>query len=281
MFKLFWRKKGDEDQDVSSELTPMEMTVHCILNTSGLRNLLLSSCVVKAVRAQLAKMNNTASKAMKSGGKTFRTLMGKWRAEEESYRLKAYFNEMDVNHYISDNNRLRSLKQKYHEKFHKENEKRDSLERSFEPSTKCWKTKFKNLAHKLRKLKNRQKKKPTKMFSSYSAHHQARLKANFKQECQSALSFLGLYDLVPTKVECFNFEHQHYDTISLIDDDEYVPLVDTNKTSLTLTNEEVDLATHLLYIKDKFHISDEAWKELSATSENFPSIYSIKKGWTL
>ena len=89
-----------------------------------------------------------------------------------------------------------------------------------------------------------------------------------------------MYDLVPTKVEYFNFEHQRYDTISLIDDDEYVPLAETNKTSLTLTNEEIDLATHLLYIKDKFHISDEAWKELSTTSESFPSIYSIKKGWT-
>ena len=85
---------------------------------------------------------------------------------------------------------------------------------------------------------------------------------------------------MPTKVEHFNLEHQRYDAISLIDDDEYFPLVDTNKKSLTLTNEEIDLATHLLYIKDKFHISDEACKELSATSENFPSlaIYSIKKG---
>ena len=55
---------------------------------------------------------------------------------------------MDVNHYISDN-RLRSSKQKYREKFHKEKEKRESLERSFETSTKCWKTKLKNLAHKL------------------------------------------------------------------------------------------------------------------------------------
>ena len=53
--------------------------------------------------------------------------------------------------------------------------------------------------------------------------------------------------------------------------------VDTNKTSLTLTNEEINLATHLLYIKDKFRISDEALKELSATSENLLSIYSIKK----
>ena len=62
-------------------------------------------------------MNSIASKDMKSGGKTFRTLMDKWRAEEESYRLKVYFSEMDVNHYISDNNRLRSLKQKYRENF--------------------------------------------------------------------------------------------------------------------------------------------------------------------
>ena len=114
------------------------------------------------------------------------------------------------------------------------------------------------------------------MFSSYSARHQARLKANFKKECQSALSFLGLYTKWSTKVEYFNFEHQRYDTISLIDDDEYVPLVDTNKTSFTLTQMR-KLTLLLIYIKNKFHISDEAWKELSATSENFPSIYSIKK----
>ena len=67
-------------------------------------------------------------------------------------------------------------------------------------------------------LKTNKRKQSTKIFSSYSACHQA----NFKEECQSALSFLGLYDLLPTKVEYFNFEQQRYVTISLIDDNEYV-----------------------------------------------------------
>ena len=83
MFKFLRRKKDDEDHDVSSDFTPMEMNVRRIFNASGLRDLLLSSRVVKALRTQLAKMNNIASKAM-----TFRTLMDKWRAEKESYRLK-------------------------------------------------------------------------------------------------------------------------------------------------------------------------------------------------
>ena len=44
-----------------------------------------------------------------------------------------------------------------------------------------------------------------------------------------------------------------------------------------LTNEEVDMITHLLYIKDKVHVSDEAWKDISAASDNLPTVYSIKK----
>ena len=277
MFKICSGRDVDEEES-DSTFTPIELTVRRILNASGLRNLMLTNRVVKAVRTQLAKMKNIAKKAMKAGGNTFRLLMEKWKSNEDKYRIKVYFSEMDVNYYITDNKRLRSLKRKYREQFQQEREKREKLERNLERSEKTWKKKFKNVVNKLRKMKLKEKKKkPTKIFSSYSARHQDRLKSQFKSECQAALSFLGLYELVPTKVKYFNFEEQRFDTLSLIDDDEYIPIIHTDKTSLILTNEEIDMATHLLYIKDKFHVSDEAWKELSAASEDFPSIYSIKK----
>ena len=46
-----------------------------------------------------------AKKAMKAGSNTFRLLMEKWKSDENKYRLKVYFSEMDVNYCITDNNR--------------------------------------------------------------------------------------------------------------------------------------------------------------------------------
>ena len=44
----------------------------------------------------------------------------------------------------------------------------------------------------------------SKKFTDYTKQHQARIRQSFKEDCYSALSFLGLYDFIATKVEVFN-----------------------------------------------------------------------------
>ena len=147
---------GDVD-DNESELRPMELTVRRILNASGLRNAMLNNRIVKAIRTQLAKMKKIASKAMKSGGRTFRNLMERWKSDSENYEFKVYFSEMDLNYYRADNERLRSLKRRYRQKFEDELAKRIQLE-EVQRSKKIWRKKNKNIFHKLRKNKQNNKK---------------------------------------------------------------------------------------------------------------------------
>ena len=57
-------------------------------------------------------------------------------------------------------------------------------------------------------------------FGDYSGRSKYRVKQELKTECQSAMSFIGLHDLIPTKVEYFDLLSQSRDCLCLLDDDE-------------------------------------------------------------
>ena len=119
------------------------------------------------------------------------------------------------------------------------------------------------------------KKKPTKVFSNYSARHQGRLKKELKADCQSALDFLNLYDLTPTKVEYFNYEENKYETFCLMDETEF--LINEQEQNQCITDDDIDEINHLLYVKGKFNISHSAWRAISAKSSDLSSLTAIKK----
>ena len=78
-----------------------------------------------------------------------------------------------------------------------------------------------------------------------------------KNEFATALNILGLYDLVPTKVEVFNMNENKYEVISLLDDDEFVKnadIIEDDNLNHTLTDSELDDISLMLYVKDKFMI---------------------------
>ena len=58
----------------------------------------------------------------------------------------------------------------------------------------------------------------SKKFTDYTKQHQVRIRGGFKEDCHSALSFLGLYNFIATKVEVFNNDSQQYETISLVEE---------------------------------------------------------------
>ena len=88
---------------------------------------------------------------------------------------------------------------------------------------------------------------------------------------------MGEYDFVTTKVEIFNAETQKYDTLQLIDENE-LPFIESNPK--TLNSDEIDDINLWIYIKDKYNISDQAWKEWAMKATDMPNAYRIKKNIT-
>ena len=102
------------------------------------------------------------------------------------------------------------------------------------------------------------------------------MKKELKAECQSALDFLNLYDLTLTKVEYFNYEENKYETFCLMDETEF--LINEQDENQCITDDDIDEINHLLYVKDKFNISDTACREISAKSSDLSPLAAIKKG---
>ena len=63
-----------------------------------------------------------------------------------------------------------------------------------------------------------------------------------------------------------------------MDDQEFIEnsLVLEHSENTTLTDNQLDDISLMLYVKDKFHISDLAWREVSQLANDVPSLYSLK-----
>ena len=110
--------------------------------------------------------------------------------------------------------------------------------------------------------------------------HKHRIKSELKSECQVAFDFLCLNELVPTKVEYYNHLEGSYEMVNLVDESELdSSLISDDSTEVRdeITDEELDNVFLLLYVKNKFQISDKACQELSVQAKDLPSKYSIKK----
>ena len=137
----------------------------------------------------------------------------------------------------------------------------------------------------IKKLKEQNQKKRVrgktlnKSFSDYSDRQKIRIKNTIKEECLTTLTFLGLYNLVPAKVEIYNEEQNKMEVIPLLDDDEFLKNIDSldKDSDASLTDQQIDDITLMLYVKDRFQVSDQAWHELSQLAGDIPSLYGIKK----
>ena len=95
-----------------------------------------------------------------------------------------------------------------------------------------------------------------------------------KEECQTRLSFLGLYNFIATKIEVLNTDTNQYETFNLFGEGELTCTVSDPKE---LTNDDLDNINMWLYLKDNFNISNEAWHEIAMKANGVPNTYSIKK----
>lgn len=118
-------------------------------------------------------------------------------------------------------------------------------------------------------IKGKKGRRPAKKkFNDHSKHHQKRIKNPLKEECQTTLSFLRLYNFIATKIEVLNTDNNQHETFNLVEEGE---LSFTESDPKELTNDDLDNINVGLYLKDKFNISHEPCMKLPSKPMTFPT----------
>lgn len=137
--------------------------------------------------------------------------------------------------------------------------------------------KFKKLTQKLIRQQRwqctRGSSKSKTKFSDNSKRHQLRIQRQMVQDCEVSLAFLGLHNYVASKVEVFNENIQEFETINLVDEGE----VNMSSDTETLTNKEIDDINLLLFTKERFNLSNDAYDELSMTCKELPRSWKVQE----
>lgn len=97
-----------------------------------------------------------------------------------------------------------------------------------------------------------------KTFGDYTKKHQQRIRGQLKTDCENSLTFLGIHDFVATEVKVFNFSTDEFETFHLVDSG--------MENSVVGIEEDKDIINLLLYTKDRFGLSNQAYHELSMVS---------------
>ena len=158
---------------------------------------------------------------MRAGGKSFKKLEECWKSGQKTYSFKVYFKEVDIISVTEKNKILLEQKRKAEEELIKTRYKY----RKLAVKEKSWKQKMRRVIKKLKEQNQKKRvrgKTLNKSFSDYSDRQKIRIKNTIKEECQTTLTFLGLYNLVPAKVEIYNEEQNKMEVIPLLDDDEFL-----------------------------------------------------------
>ena len=247
------------------------------MRESEIRGVVINSRILNLFRKKISLLHSAFKKASKSGGKSIKKPIDAWKTK--NYFFKIFYHELENNSLIEENQQLRGQKRKAELDLAAEQAKRLKIEqeledviRDSENRKEQYKQKFKRLAKKAARMQKKGQRGPnkSKRFTDYTKQHQARLRRGFKEDSHSALSFLGLYNFIATKVEVFNNDTQQYETISLVEEGELQLL----ETEPKLTDNNIDDICMWVYLKDKFNISNEAWHELTMKCKNMPTKYA-------
>ena len=252
-----------KDEDDNQYTHEERMTLK-VLAVAGISHVVLNKHLVNVVQCQIYKILKDYKTASKKGGRQSKVVLEKFKTS--SYKLKLYFIECNVKELKQENEQLRDSKRKIENDLSIEKCKVAKLK----SDNVSWKIKFKSACKKLKM--QQQKRVVYKPYSISNERHKRRLRNQFKSECEEVLTFFGLFDLIPTKVQYFDINSNQTEVLQLVDrlpneivNESFYNPVDTDQISM------------LLYIKDKFAIGDKAWRELSMVCKGVPSLYSIKQ----
>ena len=260
-YTLYKVANGEQnDTDIEEEELSREWKkAKTALTVSNLKHIKLNNRIVKVICKQMGKLHNEGRKSRSSGGKSFVRLKNKW--SHIPYKLKIYFTECDTKLLKRENVELRTG-------IEQEKSKRIKLEKS----NTFYQRRFRSICKKIIRTQNKQRRISNRSFVSYSVRQKQRVRNRLKEECMDALTFFGHYDLIPTKITYFNEEVNQQEELHLVDNiSDFSSNLEDNAAT-----EIVDKVSMLLYIKDRFAISDKAWKELRNVDNNMASLYSLK-----
>ena len=110
----------------------------------------------------------------------------------------------------------------------------------------------------------------------YSKGHERRLKRSRAQHCDLSLGWLGRQGYTLTKVEAVN--NQTSETELVYQTKEDLQCVSgSDSDSLTVSEDDVDTLNMLLFVKDRYCISGEAYHELTKICKSLPRTYKLKE----
>ena len=110
----------------------------------------------------------------------------------------------------------------------------------------------------------------SKTWNQYSRQHQIQKKKCLAANMKAALSFNGDENWVPVSVKLVNTETNCLEVLN-VNGGGFTKVKPHNEIS---DNDRLHMA---LYIKDKFSLSDEAYREISSLTNDIPRFYTIKE----
>ena len=255
---LFWHIIGNEEIDIG------EKEVY-FLKCSNVKLSIADRIVVN-----LKNHGRRLQKKIKNlkGGKCRQNVFDKWKTGELCYQLKILYSELEsssmlnlINQLQNDNiesNNLVEAERNSH--LEKELNYNALLTRS-EEKVNCYKEKFRNLC------RDDGKRGPTKSksYGDLSRSQQFRIKKDIEKKCKEKLLFMEHFNFKATTLDIFNESKNTMEAIKLLDE-EITPMP---------TIENLDDVNMVLLVKDKFNISDAAFKELSQLCSGMPTFHGI------
>ena len=281
IYTLSTERKRQNGQSYDSWLT---LVVNDILLKAGIAGIKLSNRLLALFRKKISCLQSAYKRANKAGGRQAAKLVNTWR--ESTYTIRVHYHETEIGELKKANETLRGEKRNLETALEAELSKRMKVEEDLEVLKKinnknkiAYKGKFKQLVKKIARLSTTKKSRgpaKNKTFDSYTKQHQTRVKRQLKEQCETALSFLGQYQFAPSRIEMQNMETRKVESFCFSEDDTG-PLLADGLDEKAVDEQQISDLNMWLYLKDKFQISNEAWHELAMKSGETPNLYKILK----
>ena len=248
---------------------------------AGMEDVLFSTRIFNCLHKKIHALLISGMKAKKIGGKQYKLFVNKLKSSPP-YKIRILLSETDKLCLAHRNKRLHEQNLHLEQKLETAVIKQQKLETDLQKvksSANYWKNRFRGIVERMMKKERvaARLKIKDRSFESYSQRSKFRLKKQLKTTCQLASDFMGLYDLVPYKVIYYNPVGESFDSITLIEKDEFNECFLGPTDSTVEQNQQLDNVDFLLYIKDKFHVSDRAWHEISQISKEVSTKYTLKQ----
>ena len=114
----------------------------------------------------------------------------------------------------------------------------------------------------------------TRSLEDFSDRHQRRLKRHRTHACNDSLEWLKLEGYTPTKLEVMNNKTGMTETLTL-NREEAVSMLGADVDSLT--EDERDVISMMLYVKDRYSVSKDAYHQMARICKGIPREYLLRQ----